>query len=223
MVEEICRACEGVSLPGASNEWSLELEIMPTYHPDYSSGVENGHRQDCHARLKLLKKYIKGGSLLDLGCSEGFYSFSFFDICDVTGIEQAEKEYLHCQKRAGLIDIDFIRGDILTSFDVIESQYWDTILYMSVHHHIIEQVGMEKATEFLKQISANGAQMFFDMGQKNENCPQHEWHQLLPDTDDSGQWTHDYLKKNTVYDNIEKIGSSPIHGIQRALWKLAMK
>ncbi len=199
---------------------------MPTYHPDYYAKTETGHRQDCHARLRLLKQHIKGGWLLDLGCSEGFYSFGFAKICDyIVAIEQADEEYIS----AGLSQdeygtrISFSQRSILDSFDIIEPDRWDAILYMSVHHHIIEQVGLEKAKDFLLRLSRNGKQMFFDMGQKNENCPQHEWHRLLPDTDDSEQWTYDYLKKNTVYDKIEKIGSSPIHGIQRALWKLTMK
>lgn len=209
--------------------YPTEKILMATYHPDYASGEDNGHRQDCHARLRLLKKHIKGGSLLDLGCSEGFYSFGLWDICGrakvmfpITAIEKNSGLYEQCLKsqEKHKTDIRFFNEDILDTF---LARGWDNSLYMSVHHHIIEQVGYDSAEDFLFELSHNSKQMFFDMGQKNENCPQHSWHRLLPNTDDSEQWTYDYLKKNTVYDNIEKIGSSPIHGIQRALWKLTMK
>lgn len=201
---------------------------MPTYHPDYYAKTETGHRQDCHARLKLLKKYIKGGSLLDLGCSEGFYSFGLADICaPVVAVEKDGKLFCGCLKsqEKHKTDITFLNDDILTDCSRWEydEDEWDNILYMSVHHHLVEQGGFRRTGTLLSNLSVMSKQMFFDVGQKNENCPQHEWHRLLPDTDDSEQWTHDYLKKNTVYDKIEKIGSSPIHGIQRALWKLTMK
>lgn len=190
------------------------------YHPDYFAGREDGHRQECWKRLDLLREHIKGGSLLDLGCSEGFYSFGLGDTCyPIRSIEKDIKSYGKClraQKECG-VDVEFINGDILEEPFPLK---WDNILYMSVHHHIIEQVGIGKATEFLNALSCNNPIMFFDIGQKNENCPEHLWHRLLPDTDDPEAWTHDYLEKNTEYKNITNIGSSPIHGIQRILWKL---
>ena len=51
-----------------------------SYHPNYfQQGV--AVRNDCQQRLDAIKGHVKGGSLLDVGCSEGFYSFGLADRC----------------------------------------------------------------------------------------------------------------------------------------------
>ena len=63
--------------------------------------------------------------------------------------------------------------------------------------------------------------MFFDMGQKDENCPEHGWWQKLPNLDSSQEdWLKNYLQETTNCTKIEKIGSTFIHNTQRLLWKI---
>ena len=64
--------------------------------------------------------------------------------------------------------------------------------------------------------------MFFDMGQKNEKgCEGYTWWQALPRLEDTQEsWILDYLSDIKSFNHIRVIGSTPVHGVQRLLWKL---
>jgi hypothetical protein len=192
-----------------------------SYHPNYfqqGGAVRNG----CQQRLELIKKHTQGGSLLDIGCSEGFYSFGLSDRCKP--IMAIDKELLlvqACRKIKGShdVNIDFRHMNIDELLQLTET--WNICLYMSVHHHIIAQCGMEVANDILRTLSQRCDCMFFDVGQKNEqNCTMHKWWQLLPPNTDQEAWLSEYLSDNTVYAHCQLIGSSRIHNVGRLLWKL---
>jgi hypothetical protein len=110
---------------------------------------------------------------------------------------------------------DFLKEDTRT---------WDSILFLSVHHHLIEQSGMEEAGRLLRDLSTRGTQMFFDMGQKDEEgCEEHGWWQMLPKRGgvEEKEWLWLYLSSNTNYRRIDVIWSFPIHGTQRLLWRMS--
>ncbi len=194
------------------------------YHPNYFNETIS-HRQDCRKRLDLLSTYVEEGStLLDLGCSGGYYSFGLSEKCSkILAIDSVKELIVECNniKEANNIsNVDFIEDDILRYLDFSQER-WDYVLYLSTHHHVIGINGIPKASKFLKSLSERCNTMFFDMGQKNEKCPQHYWWKALPTlnvTQDT--WLEQYLSENTVYNNREIIGTSPIHGVTRSLWKL---
>ncbi len=191
------------------------------YHPNFFK-QEKAIRNDCQQRLELIRKYVQGGSLLDIGCSEGFYSFGLADRCKpIIAIDKEQPliEKCHRIKGSRMIHIDFWHMGIDELLLLIKA--WDVCLYMSVHHHIIAQFGLETANNILRTLSQKCNCMFFDMGQKDEqNCTMHKWWQLLPSNVNQGVWLIEYLQKNTVYTNIQPIGSSRIHNVKRLLWKL---
>jgi len=192
-----------------------------SYHPNYfQQGV--AVRNDCQQRLDTIKGHVKGGSLLDVGCSEGFYSFGLADRCGpILAIDKELSLVQKCWKikKTYKVNIDFQHMGVDRLLRSTET--WDTCLYLSIHHHIVAQLGMEIAGDILRTLSRKCSCMFFDMGQKNEqNCTMHKWWQLLPRNIDQEVWLRKYLKANTIYTNIQFIGSSRIHNVRRLLWKL---
>ncbi len=191
------------------------------YHPNYfqqGGAVRNG----CQQRLDIIRPYVQSGSLLDIGCSEGFYSFGLSDCCKpILAIDKEQSLVQVCKgiKKSHNVDIDFQCMGVDELLQL--AKVWDICLYMSVHHHIIAQFGMEVANDILRQLSQRCDCMFFDVGQKNEhNCTGHKWWQLLPSNTDQEAWLLEYLVANTVYAYFQLIGSSRIHNVGRLLWKL---
>lgn len=193
------------------------------YHPNYFKNDTNAARADCKKRLKLIRQYINRGNLLDIGCSGGYYSFGMYDICKpVWGIDIDKKLIDLCKKiqeenGTGVRFLNYEVEEYLGKHDHIR---WNTILYMSTHHHLIAQKGFEAANTILYKLSQKCGRMIFDMGQKNENCPQHKWWTLLPNNTDQEEWLRNYLCEHTIFNRIETIGFTNIHGVRRLLWKL---
>lgn len=195
-----------------------------SYHPNYFQQQDDIVRSDCQQRLELIDKYIQNGNLLDIGCSEGFYSFGLCKKCSPILAIDKESHLIQICKNiqqdhniSSTIDFECLGLD-----DIMEEEdFWDSCLYLSVHHHIMEQFGSKIAKFMLRKLSEKCHTMFFDMGQKNEqNCTMHKWWQLLPSNIDQETWLREYLKTNTTYTDIQLIGSSSIHNVGRLLWKL---
>ena len=193
-----------------------------TYHPQFFSPITSQSVRNCLDRFVLIKPFIEEGStLLDLGCSEGWFSFSFSYICkQVLGIDM-ESELVNgnntLRKEHGIKNIRFEQDNVSKLFKTPQSHSYDTILYMSTHHHVIQAHDNHK--EILRNISQSGKQMFFDCGQKSEGCTDYGWWKKLPETDDCEQWVKNYLEENTVYKTVEKIGASLVHGVPRYLFR----
>lgn len=201
-----------------------------SYHPNYFQ-QGGAVRSGCQQRLDLIRKHVKSGSLLDIGCSEGFYSFGLADRCKPILAIDKERQLVrecHKMKESHKVDIDFHHVGVDKMLQSMETSFtdgyfckWDVCLYMIVHHHIIAQFGIEKANKILRILSQRCSCMIFDMGQKNEqNCTMHKWWQLLPPNTDQEAWLSEYLATNTVYAHCQLIGSSQIHSVGRLLWKL---
>ena len=193
------------------------------YHPNYFQ-QGGAIRHDCQQRLELIKGHVQGGSLLDIGCSQGFYSFGLCQKCSpILAIDKESHSIKTCEKiRQNNSIASAIDFECLSLDDILEEcDFWDSCLYLSVHHHIVAQFGFEAAKLMLKRLSEKCHNMFFDMGQKNEqNCAMHKWWKLLPTNTDQKTWLREYLETSTVYTDIKLIGSSHIHNVGRLLWKL---
>ncbi len=199
-----------------------------SYHPNYFQ-QGGAVRDSCQQRLDLIKKHIQGGNLLDIGCSEGFYSFGLCERCSpILAIDKDPRLIQACEKiqqnNSIALTIDFeclALSDILGVSVFKECDFWDSCLYLSVHHHIVAQFGFKVAKMMLRNLSEKCHTMFFDMGQKNEsNCEMHKWWQMLPTNENQSGWLLDYLTENTTYSKIEIIGFSSVHKSKRLLWKL---
>jgi len=194
-----------------------------SYHPDFFNPDSQGHRQSCQDRLDLIKPFIEQGStLLDIGCSGGYFSFGLSDLCTrITGIDSEIDLIQECneiKKKNNVENVNFDSANII--FWCWEG--YDTVLYLAVHHHIIQNYGWQVANVLFRAMSHHPKQMFFEMGQKDEQgCEDYGWWKELPETDDADAWIRNYIKENSAYTNIERLGASPIHGTERHLYRLS--
>lgn len=194
------------------------------YHPDFFDVDSKGSVRKCLDRFVLIKPFVeKGSKLLDIGCSEGYFSFSFAYHCGlVVGIDNSQELIDENNKVAvqhGVPNISFFVDDVGTLFKNPQGEKHHTILYMSCHHHVIQKYGFEEASALIENISKSGEQMFFDMGQKDEGCVGYKWWEALPEVASCEDWVHNYLLMNTVYKNVDCIGSSKVHGVPRYLFR----
>ena len=201
--------------------------MTDTYHPNYFNQDEStAIRKDCQKRLDIIKQYVvQNSTLLDVGCSGGYYSFGLADVCsNIVAIDNDKRLVELCNKLKAenkIKNIQFNSKDIILG---ICCDY-DMTLYMSVHHHVIRRVGMERANNVLMEMSRNTNKMIFDMGQKDEVLSKElmsrdVWWNDLPVTDNPAKWTKDYLLANTVFTRASEIGKTKIHKTERVLWLL---
>lgn len=192
------------------------------YHNNFFEKSKS-KRMDLYSRLDTIKEVINHkDSLLDVGCSGGFNSFGLSDEIKTIKAFDLEKplidECLDIQKKYGT-NINFSVNN-LTDYLDNNNETFDIILYLSTHHHIIKQYGMERAKEILNDLFSRCKMMVFDMGQKDENCSEHQWWRLLPETNNIEEWSFNYLKDSTSATKVKKIGFTKIHNTKRLLWKI---
>ena len=193
------------------------------YHPD-AFHEDGSFRTDCEIRLDLIRENIDGKvpSILDVGCSGGYYSFKLRDkAVKIEAIDMVEDLIVRCQqtaKREGVGNITF-QTSTLADYLLISPPHHAICLYMSVHHHVIQAHGWEMANYLLKMLSVKSPTLYFDMGQFNENCPSTGWWKYMPFTNDCEAWVKGYLEKETLYTDIKCIGKSTVHGVDRFFFK----
>lgn len=192
------------------------------YHTDFFQAGQTSRRTNLNDRIAYIRPHLSdGGKMLDVGCSGGFNSFALredFDHIDAFDIMPeliADCQYISDKNNT---HINFYVSNL---FDEIKKpDEYEVILYLSTHHHVINQFGMPEATKILRELFKKTNTMFFDMGQKDEQCF-HPWWQKLPKASPNQKnWLHDYLKDATGATTIELIGSTPIHQTERLLWKI---
>ena len=195
------------------------------YHENYFDPGES-HRIDCAHRMNMIKETIgsAGCSVLDVGCSGGYYSFAMRDLLKgyVYGIDTEQELVDGCRALAASHEVDNVVFDCLelSEYLIHTDERFDVCLYMSAHHHVIQRHGFPLANYLLKTLSNRCKLMFFDMGQKNENCPATGWWNLMPPCPDQKEWLVDYLYKNTMFKKIEIIGSSKVHDVDRYFFRM---
>ena len=154
-------------------------------------------------KQKLIKDKIK--NILDLGSAEGVFlkKASELEIFSL-GIEADERRFL----LSNYIDEKNIYREYGVIFNKISLKSikslpkFDSTLYLSVHHHILANLGEKKATLILKEIfNRCEKSMFFETAMQNEN---------------SENWNKNYkknLKKMTeakIIDFFKRLGAEKI-------------
>ncbi len=184
-------------------------------------------RTKCPERLAMLLKYCSG-NLLDVGCAEGFFSRGVAHRCDAVFAIDNVKSNISAARDGPLEqEVKAKPATAAITFAHMGVEEWivqsgavmDTILYMAVHHHLIEQIGMPKARSVLRELMAlTEGNLIFEMGQKNENDVKHfGWWKALPPGDPD-----DFIADELTAAGarcVEKIGTTPVHGVHRGLWR----
>lgn len=120
-------------------------------------------RPDAQPRLDYLKARLKGNTVLDIGCSEGYFSHELTKLgYSVIGID-IDKNLIATARYLGAIQglkVDFRVGDWR---DIVrESDHFDNIIYFSVLHNNINQVGKQRAFEDLELFRGKTDRIFIE-------------------------------------------------------------
>lgn len=169
--------------------------------------------RECADRWEIIKKTIQETSsrnLLDLGCAEGFFVRKAGEMgLFALGLD---RDY----NRLGLIEncriIDKSENSAFALCSIDDKQLermpnFDTVLCLSVMHHIIRQNSVEHGIKVLRAIKEKtNKALIFDIGQTNEVST--TWAKKLPYMgDDPRPWIADFLKQGG-FKNPEVVGET---------------
>jgi O-antigen chain-terminating methyltransferase len=166
------------------------------YHPISIDGkLASSGERGCSDRWAVISDVVSKtpGTVLDLGCAEGYYvqrvarEFG----CFVLGVD-ADVRRLTVAQNVNLLNRNepagFMYAHITPEF-LGKLPTFDTVILLSVLHHVMYEHGVDYARDFLRRIRERTAKsLIFDMGQSNEVAM--EWAPLLPDM---GANPHDWI------------------------------
>ena len=164
--------------------------------------------------------------ILDIGCNTGFFSFCAAELGhNVHGID-IDKKCIEQAIKVGNEKIRFIQANILTFLKKIPDNYFDYTFYLSVHHHIYEQVDpvFGIADDTMNEISRTSKNMFFDTGQPDEKDTGHmKWLELIPKMKSPRRHLISYVLQCSSFKYGEIISSTTIHKTERWLFRFIKK
>jgi cyclopropane fatty-acyl-phospholipid synthase-like methyltransferase len=190
------------------------------------NGMIAGTR-DCDERWQTINGVLRDHecrSLVDLGCSEGFYVIqaakSGLDFC--VGVDFDLRRIMTCQSQVILNDIPhaaFLISEVTPELlDGLPK--FDGVVFLSVLHHIMYQKGVEHCRGLMERLARKtGKALIFEMGQSDEH--KESWAKNMPDMgSDPHAWIAEFLRA-AGYASVEKIGEaeSYLRETRRALFK----
>jgi SAM-dependent methyltransferase len=151
------------------------------------------------------------GSVLDLGCAEGFFVRQAASVtgCFALGID-ADIRRLTIAQMASFLDEAHNVGFMLARItpDLIDRlPQFDAVFFLSVLHHVMSEHGEDHARNLLCRIRLKTRIMLiFDMGQSDETVQ--PWAKLLPAMGDSpDRWIAAFLR-SAGYSVVETLGET---------------
>lgn len=193
---------------------------MKTYEPTPYLGIVNrfnGKRSEASfTRWNLIKKHMKDlkpKSVVDFGCSEGFFvmeaaketgALSLGIDADVNRLLYATHQQVFAPD---LQNVGFMRAEM--DFELFEKlPKFDVTICLSVLHHVLYEHGYDYALEFVKNIrSKTGKALFFETGNSNEKSM--KWASKLPDMGkDHDKWVEQFLQ-DAGFKTVRLIGKTP--------------
>ena len=206
----------------------LHLRSYEIYQPVVTATGTTGGVRECEARWNAIAPVLAATgarSLVDLGCSEGFYVLRAaraglpFSI----GVDFDQRRMFTCTSQLVLQDLQHA-GFLMAPVDetLLEGlPKFDAVIFLSVIHHMMYQQGVEYAQRILRRVAEKtGKVCFFEMGQSDEH--KESWAKKMPDMGpDPHEWVRRFALENG-FSKAEKISqaSSFAGETSRALFAL---
>ncbi|MCH7576049.1 MAG: methyltransferase domain-containing protein [Candidatus Marinimicrobia bacterium] len=203
------------------------------YHPRYNDPNFSRSRRKVNHRLNAILEHVDvtGKSVLDLGCSGGFFSFSMAQrASSVVGVD-ADSELVETNnelaKSEGLDNLEFINGDI--SVELLKKlPPSDVVLFLSVFHHILtasqaydwnDESGTVDPFQIIAAIRDRCEVFVFEIGLQNEG---YEWSRRLPEMKNGADaWIRDKIF-GPAFD-VERIDTPTIQGLTAGIRKMIFR
>ena len=203
------------------------IKSFPLYQPVWQNGKLASSDRDCSDRWQLIEKELgkeKIETLIDLGSAEGFYvlnsakNFGIFSL----GVDADERRISVAQMQLTDEKIEnagFVFSTINEKF-IKKMPVFNVVIFMSVAHHMIREIGEEKTREIISLIKQKTNKfMIFEMGQPNEI--ENKWVKDLPEMKPNPEeWIKKFLM-SCGFSEVIKIGESQGYGkkAKRSLFK----
>ena len=205
---------------------NLHLRAYENYQPVVGNASAPPGTRECEARWKIIQQVLRENdcnSLVDLGCSEGYYVLqaSQLGLGFCLGVDFDLRRIFTCQSQVVLNDVPraaFLVSEVTP--ELLESlPEIDSVIFLSVLHHIMYQKGPDHCRELLQRLSKRVKKvMLFEMGQSDEHLE--SWAKDMPDMgDDPHKWIAEFLQ-SAGFGEVRKIGTTPsyLKEIERALF-----
>jgi cyclopropane fatty-acyl-phospholipid synthase-like methyltransferase len=207
--------------------YGLHLRSYETYQPVIGNkGTTEGTRE-CGTRWQAIDSLLTEHdchSLVDLGCSEGYYVLQAarrgLEVC--VGVDFDLRRMWTCQSQVVLNDLhhaSFLMSEVTPEL-VTALPRFDAVIFLSVLHHIMYEKSPEYAREIITGLAKKTNKvMIFEMGQSDEHLE--SWAKKIPDMgSDPHAWIAEYLR-SAGFSHVEKIGeaSSYMQEVNRAMFK----
>lgn len=169
---------------------SQPIKDRLNYHSTHKNTLLRRPGRLVEQRLKQIQRNInlKGKTVLDLGCSGGYFSINLAkDAKQVVGVD-ADKEIIHQNKelvrRLGINNVEFFHAALTPKYIKSLPEY-DVVLFLSVFHHMLatsdayswnSNKSSEEAFEALLAIRKKARMLVFEMGYPDEG---YDWSSKL--------------------------------------------
>ncbi|WP_161600130.1 methyltransferase domain-containing protein [Aurantimonas manganoxydans] len=172
---------------------SLPEVYQPIFgHPEMSivvsrSSVERADRvcQAVSAYSKMLGRSVR---ILDLGCAQGFFTFTLASHGHyVHGVDYLKEniDVCECLKvESGLSNVSFEFADIADTIESTNISDYDVVLGLSVFHHLFFSFGKERTHDLLRRLSSKVEGAIFEIATREEgpywsSSQPEEYHEFL--------------------------------------------
>ena len=181
----------------------LHLRSYEIYQPVLTASGYTDAARECEVRWNAIAPVLAASgarSLVDLGCSEGYYVLKSakaglpFNI----GVDFDQRRMFTCTSQFVLQDIphagflmSHVNEELLGAMPT-----FDAVIFLSVLHHMMYQEGVEYAQRILRLVaSKTGKVCFFEMGQSDEH--KESWAKKMPDMGpDPHAWVERFALEN---------------------------
>ena len=201
---------------------AISTKAREAYHPTIDErGYFMGGERDYHGRLRIIEEHVSFSdkTVLDLGCSGGFFTFSAARTARrVIGVD-ADAHMIEKNRQAalehGYDNVSFLCRSIDASlFEELPKA--DIVLFLSVFHHMITDSGtyewspgadVKRATDLLYAASGLAETFVFEMGSPDEGF---KWcDDVACLSDDLPAWVIDNAFGHE-FDNVNRLRGSAI-------------
>lgn len=124
--------------------------------------IKRVQRTDCALRLDYILEHLAGNSVLDIGCSEGYFSYKIASKgYTVTAIDR-NGTMLRMTESLVTVNALEVTCHVCNWEDLFQdSVYYDNVLMLSVFHHTIEEHG-DKAFALLARLKGKVGRVFLE-------------------------------------------------------------
>lgn len=161
------------------------------YHSTHRNGVFCRSSRLVRHRLESIRSHVdfRDKSVLDLGCSGGYFSFSIASeakqVLGVDGDPEVIRQNVALAREKGIENVKFLEASLTRRF-ISDLPEYDIVLFLSVFHHMLgasdaydwnPEALRGEAFEALGEIRKKARVLVFEMGYPDEG---YDWSTKLP-------------------------------------------